>query len=77
MMDQMVDQVSDINGAIWKVNMIFILNRSKRLFEPIGITYSGIPLDGSLYRHDRDFYPVQLHTKNEVLHLQRDGAIIG
>jgi len=76
MMDEMAEQ-ADLNGAVWKVNMIFILNRGKCLFEPIGPTYSGILLENSLYRYDREFYPVQLHTKNGVLYLRRDGAIIG
>jgi len=76
MMDEMVEQV-DLNGAVWKVNIVFILNRGRYLFEPIGTTYSGIPLENSLYRYDREFYPVQLHTKNKVLYLRRDGAIIG
>jgi len=76
MMDEMAEQVN-LNEAVWKVNIVFILNRGKYLFEPIGTTYFGILLENSLYRYDREFYPVQLHTKNEVLYLRRDGVIIG
>ncbi len=75
MMDNMVEQ-TNLDDAVWKVNMVFIINRGKRLFEPVSVTYSGISLEDSLYRYDKDFYPVQLHTKNEVLYLRRDGTII-